>query len=327
VDSNTVIYRSLVRPFSPDDPNIRAEMLGGEESNLNLAPIIKSHHDSDHDSKHPTTTIGDSDENKENGEPPSVVFNPDDLVGRTFLLDPQEDGQQFRARIVKLIKDHEEKVEENPTKLKFLLSVNNDKAEEVITYNQLLEFLGKQDEDNNIVWKFRRIVSHQGPLKPEHNDYKGSNYNVMIEWETGEITSEPLNIIAADDPVTCAIYAKDHGLLDKPGWKRFKQIAKREKTFTRMVNQAKLRSFNTAPRYKYGFEVPRNYDHAMRLDQKNKNSLWKDAVATELQQINDYKTFIDKGHHTKTAPPAGYKKIHVHLVFDRIQEDKCPPRL
>ena len=89
----------------------------------------------------------------------------------------------------------------------------------------------------------------------------------MIEWETGEVTSEPLKIIAADDPVTCAIYAKDHDLLDQPGWKQFKSIAKCEKVFTRMVNQAKLRSFNTAPRYKYGFEVPRTYDQAMRLDQ------------------------------------------------------------
>jgi hypothetical protein len=34
----------------------------------------------------------------------------------------------------------------------------------------------------------------------------------------------------------------------------------------------------------------------MRLDQKNKNSLWKDAVMIELQQINEYKTFIDKGN-------------------------------
>ena len=34
------------------------------------------------------------------------------------------------------------------------------------------------------------------------------------------------------------------------------------KTFTWMVNQAKLRSFNTDPRYKYGFEVSRTVDQA-----------------------------------------------------------------
>ena len=47
----------------------------------------------------------------------------------------------------------------------------------------------------------------------------------MVEWENGETTTEPLHLIAADDPVTCAIYAKDNDLLDKEGWKRFKGIA------------------------------------------------------------------------------------------------------
>jgi hypothetical protein len=75
----------------------------------------------------------------------------------------------------------------------------------------------------------------------------------MIEWENGDITTGSLAIIAADDPVTCAIYATEHGLLDKFGWKHFKNIAKHEKQFTRQVNQAKLRSFNTAAHYKYGF--------------------------------------------------------------------------
>jgi hypothetical protein len=85
----------------------------------------------------------------------------------------------------------------------------------------------------------------------------------MVEWENGEITSEPLAIIAADDPVTCAIYARENDLLDQPGWKRFKGIAKRQKKLFRMANQAKLRSFRTAPKYMYGFEVPQNYAQAL----------------------------------------------------------------
>jgi hypothetical protein len=48
----------------------------------------------------------------------------------------------------------------------------------------------------------------------------------MVEWEIGETTMEPLQIIAKDDPVACAIYAKDNGLLDRTGWKQFKSIAK-----------------------------------------------------------------------------------------------------
>ena len=35
------------------------------------------------------------------------MFHPSDLVGCTFLLDPQEDGQWFCARIVEALKDHD----------------------------------------------------------------------------------------------------------------------------------------------------------------------------------------------------------------------------
>ena len=98
----------------------------------------------------------------------------------------------------------------------------------------------------------------------------------MMEWENGEITCEPLSIIGADDPVTCAICAKENNLLDLPGLKQFKSIAKRQKKFDRMVNQAKLCSYRTAPRYKYGFEVPRDYEHAKRLDERHGNTRCSD---------------------------------------------------
>jgi Reverse transcriptase (RNA-dependent DNA polymerase) len=163
-------------------------------------------------------------------------------------------------------------VEDNPTRIKFRISVNNDQAEEIITYNKLLDYLANNLEVD-IVWKFRRIISHNGPFQANHPEYKGSQYNLMIEWENGEITTEALAIIAADDPVTYAIYARDHRILDKHGWKRFNNIEKHKKQFTRQVNQAKLRSFNTADSYRYGYEVPRTYEHAMRLDQRNGNTI------------------------------------------------------
>jgi hypothetical protein len=90
------------------------------------------------------------------------------------------------------------------------------------------------------MWKFQRIISHKA---------QGSKIIFLIEWENGGITKEPLRIIAAADPVTCAIYARENCLLDQPGWKRFKHIAKNDKKFTRMVNQIKLKSFHTAPKY------------------------------------------------------------------------------
>ena len=169
----------------------------------------------------------------------------------------------------------------NPDRVKYLCRINESDREELIAYNEILNYLADQEQDD-LVWNFRRIVSHEGPLNKDHADYNGSSYNVTIEWENGEITSEPLNVIATDDPVTCAIYARENGLLDLPGWKRFKSIARREKKYIRMVNQVKLRSYNSAKRYKYGYEVPRNYEDAVRIDRQNGNTKWQDAVKIQF---------------------------------------------
>ena len=50
----------------------------------------------------------------------------------------------------------------------------------------------EENGEKNILWEFKRIKGHQGPLNKNHPDYKGSSYNVTIEWENGEITDEPL---------------------------------------------------------------------------------------------------------------------------------------
>jgi hypothetical protein len=149
----------------------------------------------------------------------------------------------------------------------------------------------------------------------------------LIKRKNEYITKEPLSIIAVDDPVTCAIYVRENGLLDQPGWKRFKHIAKNEKKFICMVNQAKLKSFHTAPKYKYGYEIPRTYEQAKRIDQKNGNTLWGDATVLELNQIDEYVTFIDKGHHSKVTPPTGFKKIRVHIVYDVKRDGRHKARL
>ena len=150
-----------------------------------------------------------------------------------------------------------------------------------------------------------------------------------MESENGEINELPLTIAAAEDPVVCATYASDHGLLDTPGWQRFRRIAKRKKQLLRQVNQAKLRSYRTAPKYMYGFEVPRNYDHAVQLDRQNGNRMWQEATALEMKSLHEYDTFKDFGHKDKpgSKPPDGYKKIRVHLVFAVKHDGRHKARL
>jgi hypothetical protein len=311
-----IIYRSQVRPFHSHDRNICADLVDGETP----TQVVKTREDIGINNHNPDIP-------KEPGENISNTFNPEELIGRTFLMDQQEDDQKYRAKIVKMIEDHETSTKENPTRIKFLCSINNDQAEDILTYSQVMDYIEKQEQETSTVWKFKRITAHQGPLAAGHPDYKGSSYNVLVEWENGESTYEPLSLIAADDPVTCAIYAKEKNLLDQPGWKRFSTIAKRHKKFLRMANQAKLRSYRTTPKYKYGFEVPRDYKHAVELDRQNGNTKWQDAVALEMLQMTEYEVFRNLGHRNRVQPPSGHKKIRVHLIFNVKHDGRHRARL
>ena len=134
-----------------------------------------------------------------------------------------------------------------------------------------------KDETEEGLWKFKSISAYQGPLLPSDPAYNGSRYNVLVNWETGESTFEPLSTIAADDPVTCAIYAKDNGLLEEDGWRQLKKLAHHQKKVIRIVNQAKLRSFRTTPVYKFGYLVPRNHNQPVEIDARNGNRKSQDA--------------------------------------------------
>ncbi len=308
-----VILRSQVRPANdPHRPNLRLTDLFDGEPPSQIT--VKSKNDSENSDSQVTLST-ESGEVEQLRAPTMVYVDTSDLMGKTFLMDEQPDGTKHRARIVELIEDHNHSHLNSKEHTKFRVSVNNDTYEEIMTYGEILTHINK-DEEQDILWRYKNIIGHQGPMTADDVAYKGCAYNVQIEWENGEITFEPLSVIAADDPVTCAIYAREHGLLDTPGWKRFKKIANREKKLLRMANQAKLRSFNTSPKFKYGFELPRNYEHAVFLDNRNGNTKWQDAAKLEFDQLDEYSTFEDYGDSNATTPPAGYKKIRVHLVFD-----------
>ena len=148
--------------------------------------------------------------------------------------------------------------------------------------------------------------------------------NLRVNWENGEVSWEPLITIAKTDPVTVALYGKDNNLLEQDGWKRNTPIARKQRQLLRLANQTKLKSFRTAPVYKFGVEVPRDHNHAMELDCQNGNTLWRDAELKELGQLRDYETFKDYG---KGKAPAGYKAIKYHIVYDVKHNLSCKARL
>ena len=267
-----------------------------------------------------------------NGEPNHgeqfTKLDPEHAIGRSVLMPRGKDGQRFRAKILERVDKYKDDLQMKRAKhMQYRVLVGHDggnKWEEIVAYNDLVNFIETEGDGQDGMWRFKEILEHQGPLSPSDTAYKGSRWNVLVAWETGEITLEPLKCVQ-DDKVVCALYARKHNLLDEPGWQQFKKHARREKKLVRMANQAKLHSFRTAPVHMYGHLVPRNHDQAIEIDKQNGNTRWQDAEKEELSAILGYGTFNDLGK--GASAPINHKKINVHFVYACKHDGRYKARL
>ena len=335
-DTQKIIIRSGVRSALRTTTNQRLASPSGEgitlpfpipysqqsQHYLPLDPLDASTPNFEHFVKSQT---GEDEDN------PIPIANIDipNLLGRSFLLPPEDNGERHMAKIID-IDDHGQTLED----IKFKLKINKDQAEEIMSYNQLMDYIQKgtdAEQDPDSLFKFRDIVAHQGPLESTDPNHKGSKYNVMVEWESGEVTYEPLTLISKDDPITCAVYAKKHDLLDTTGWKHLKRYAKTSKRLIRAVKQSRICQVRASARYQHVFQVPKDYNDAMRLDKENGNTHWQDAMDLELTQIHEYKVFRDTGkakfHNGKVVTPDGFQKIRVHFVYAVKHDGRFKARL
>ena len=188
---------------------------------------------------------------------------------------------------------------ENHQQIKFLLSLGDGKLEEIISYNELSDLLteslaAKESGQQDLI-PYAGNLDHQGPLKSHDPKYKGSSYNVLVDWDDRTQMGEPLNTMVKQDPVTLARYAHDNGLLNEPGWQFLCCNAKCQRFLNVIVNSIKRRTDPNQVKYKFGVRVPRTFPEAMMLDKDNGNTFWGDAVRCELDQRFSYKTFCDLG--------------------------------
>ena len=109
-DTQKLIYRSAVRPKKSSTPNHRLAPHGGEvptssdpsEDKTSSGSPLGASEGSPPEQKAPTVFIRSRDEENPSGSKPMPTFDPSDLVGWTFLLPPEENGEMHRAKVVKI---------------------------------------------------------------------------------------------------------------------------------------------------------------------------------------------------------------------------------
>ena len=82
----------------------------------------------------PTVYIKSRHDDGPTSSKPLPEFNPEDLVGRTFLLPPGDYGERLRAKVTrKVVEDIEKADGERVQKLSYILGIGNGKVEELIS--------------------------------------------------------------------------------------------------------------------------------------------------------------------------------------------------
>ena len=161
-ETKKIIYHSAVRPRDDNDPNNHLETFGCVEGDKPIKSIIKS--------KEYTLSVVRV-----------ITFSPEDLVGRTFLKQADEDGWCSRARIVRKVIE----LEDNKEKIRFLVKLPEEDQDEILAYNEIIDIIADQynEELQNTErkWMFKGITAHEGPLSPKHPNDIGSKYIVVVQ--------------------------------------------------------------------------------------------------------------------------------------------------
>ena len=159
-----------------------------------------------HPTGHKTSEVdwGGHDPNGPDNPPPMSTINLDDLLGRTFLLPMDENGERKRATISEHVKDLCQQQVSKEDQLRFKLKIVGDQLDDLISYNQLMEYLEDKTDTGpleNGLYRFKCIKDHKGPYTPSEVDLGGHdpNPNHMNESLLSEVDWGAHNP-DADDP-------------------------------------------------------------------------------------------------------------------------------
>ena len=82
--------------------------------------------------------------------------------------------------MTEIIEEFEGQLDSDPTRIKFKARIGENKFEELVEYNDLMELITEQAPLDDGTWRFRKILGHRKPQTQR------DKWHVLIEWESGE---------------------------------------------------------------------------------------------------------------------------------------------
>ena len=159
-----------------------------------------------HPTGHKTSEVdwGGHDPSGSDNPPPISIINLDDLLGRTFLLPMDENGERKRATIYENVKDLCQQQVSREDQLRFKLKIDGDQPDDIISYNQLMEYLEDKTDTGPLedgLHRLKCIKDHKGPYTSSEVDWGGHDpYNNHVNESLLSEVDWGAHIPNADDP-------------------------------------------------------------------------------------------------------------------------------
>jgi hypothetical protein len=173
----------------------------------------------------------------------------------------------------------------------------------------MLSSLNGENREDDDAWDAVAVLKHS------RRNLRDDDVHTKIKalWKNGEKSWVRMDAMQIDDPLMLVAYAHANHLTNQSDWRWVKEYASTESEMEAITRVYKASS-KSDKRMKFGVEVPQGMKAAMRLDAVNGNTLWRDALKKELQQINDYRTFrlVDENEFL----PDDYQRVPYHFVWD-----------
>ena len=143
-----------------------------------------------------------------------------------------------------------------------------------------------------------------------------AGWSLCCEWKDGSTSWEKLSLLKNSFPLEVAEYAIAQGIECEPGFNWWvRPTMNKRNSIISSVNRC--RSMDKKRTHKWGIQVPPTVKEALALDKANKNTLWADAIAKEMENVRVAFNVLPDGE----DPPPGYQFVRCHMIFDIKMED------
>ena len=106
-------------------------------------------------------------------------------------------------------------------------------------------------------------------------------WHLCVQWRDGTTTWERLADLKESNPVDVAKFARSRNIENEPAFAWWVPYTLKKRN--RIIAAVNKRYHKQT--HKYGIRVPKTVKEALQINKENRNTLWRDAIAKEMNAV------------------------------------------